>query len=44
MINDFSAYENLSSYSIKRHHTWSICEENTSYHSKKINFIYRRNP
>jgi len=30
IINDFSAYENLSGYSVKGHHTCLICEENTS--------------
>ena len=31
IINDFPAYENLSSYSVKGHRACSICEENTSY-------------
>ena len=30
-INDFSAYGNLSGYSVKGHHACPICEENTSY-------------
>jgi len=34
-INDFLAYGNLSGYSVKRHHSCPICEENTSYHQLK---------
>ena len=34
-INDFSAYWNLSSYSVKGNSVWLICEENTSYHQLK---------
>ncbi|XP_027922635.1 uncharacterized protein LOC114180521 [Vigna unguiculata] len=34
-INDFSAYGNLSSYSVKGHYACPICEENTSYHQLK---------
>ncbi|WVZ17031.1 hypothetical protein V8G54_010013 [Vigna mungo] len=30
-INDFPAYGNLSSYSVKGHYACPICEENTSY-------------
>ena len=43
-INDFSAYGNLSGYSVKGHHACPICEKNTSYiqlkHGKKT--IYTR--
>jgi len=34
-INDFSAYGNLSGYSVKGHYACSICEEKTSYHQLK---------
>jgi len=43
-VNDFLAYGNLSSYSVKRHHACPICEKNTSFmqlkHCKKT--IYTR--
>jgi len=43
-INDFSAYKNLSGYSVKGHHACPICEEDTSYvqlkHGRKI--VYTR--
>jgi len=45
-INDFSAYGNLSSYSMKGHRACSICEENTSYeqvkHGRKIVHLRHR--
>jgi len=34
-VNDFPAYGNLSSYSVKGHRACPICEENTSYHQLK---------
>ena len=34
-INDFSAYGNLSGYSVKGHCACPICKENTSYHKLK---------
>ena len=44
-INDFSAYGNLSGYSVKGHHACPICEEDTSFiqlkHGRKI--VYTRN-
>jgi len=43
-INDFSAYGNLSRYSVKGHHTCPTCEKDTSYiqlkHGKKT--VYTR--
>ena len=43
-INDFPAYGNLSGYSVKGHHAYPICEENTSYiqlkHGRKT--VYSR--
>ena len=43
-INDYPAYDNLSGYSVKGHHTCPICEKNTSFiqlkHGKKT--IYTR--
>jgi len=43
-INDFPAYENLRSYSVKGHHACPICEEDTSYiqlkHGRKT--VYTR--
>jgi len=43
-INDFLAYENLSSYSVKGHCACPICEEGISYiqlkHGRKI--VYTR--
>jgi len=43
-INGFSAYKNLSGYSVKDHHACPICEEDTSYiqlkHGRKI--VYAR--
>jgi len=43
-INDFLAYGNLSSYSVKGHHACPICEEDTSYiqlkHGRKT--VYTR--
>ena len=43
-INDVPAYENLSRYSVKGHHTCPICEKKTSYiqlkHGKKT--VYTR--
>ena len=42
-INDFTAYGNLSGYSVKGHHACPICEQHTSYlqlkHGKKIVYI-----
>jgi len=44
IINDYPAYGNLSGYSVKGHHTCSICEKNTSFfqlkHGKKT--VYTR--
>ena len=44
-INDFPAYGNLSDYSVKGHHAFPICEEDTSFiqlkHGRKI--VYTRN-
>ena len=34
-INDFSAYRNLSGYSVKDHRTCPICEEDTNYMQPK---------
>ena len=34
-INDFSAYGNLSGYSVKGHKACPICEENTASHQLK---------
>ena len=43
-VNDFPAYDNLSGYNVKGHHTISICEKNTCYiqltHGKKT--VYTR--
>jgi len=43
-INDFPAYGNLSDYSVKGHHAFPICEEDTSFiqlkHGRKI--VYTR--
>jgi len=43
-INDFPAYGNLNSYSVKGHHACPICEENRSYiqlkHGRKT--VYSR--
>jgi len=43
-VNDFTAYENLSGYSVKGHHGHPICEKNTSFiqlkHGKKT--VYTR--
>jgi len=45
-INEFPAYGNLSSYSVKGHRTCPICEEDTSYielkHGRKIVFTRHR--
>ena len=43
-INDFPAYGNLSSYSVKGHHACPICEEDTSsIHLKHgRNIVYTR--
>jgi len=34
-ISDFLTYGNLSGYSVKGHHAYPTCEENTSYHQLK---------
>jgi len=34
-INDFSAYGNLSDYSVKGHRACLTCDDNTSYHQLK---------
>ena len=43
-INDFSAYGNMSGYSVKGHHACPICQDDTSYiqlkHGRKI--VYTR--
>ena len=45
-INDFPAYGNLSSHSVKGHYECPICEENTSYiqlkHYHKIMYTRHR--
>ena len=45
-INDFSAYGNLSGYSVKVHHACPICEKDTSYiqlrHGRKTVYTSHR--
>ena len=45
-INDFLAYDNLSGYSVKGHHTCPICEKQTTYiqlkQGKKIVYTTHR--